>query len=111
MRNYLLTLVLKPESDRKAALEEIKEVLANVEGKIEAEEELASKKLAYEIKKTREGVFLLLKLSGSTELPARLAEVLRISDHPLRFMVTAEVEKKSTPAKKEKVSKKSGKEA
>jgi small subunit ribosomal protein S6 len=90
MRKYLLTLVLKPESDRKAALDEIKEVLSFVEGKIESEEELATKKLAYEIQKTREGVFLLLRLSGTGELPARLIEVLRISDYPLRFMITSE---------------------
>ena len=107
MRKYLLTLVLRPDADRKAAKAEIEEVLAQVEGKIESEEELAAKKLAYEIKKTRDGVYLLLHLSGTTELPAKLDEVLRISDHPLRFMITTEVEKKvQEPKKKEKVNKK-----
>lgn len=107
MRKYLLTLVLRPDADRKAAKAEIEEVLANASGKIESEEELAAKKLAYEIKKAKDGVYLLLRLSGAAELPARLSEVLRVSDHPLRFMITAETsQKQETPKKKEKVSKK-----
>ena len=105
MRKYLLTLVLKADADRKVVLDEIKQVLSEVEGKIEAEEELTNKKLAYEINKTREGVFLLLKLTGTSELPARLSEILRISEHSLRFMITTEVEKPVKVGKKEKVQK------
>jgi small subunit ribosomal protein S6 len=102
MRKYLLTLVLKVDADRKAAMAEIKEAISSVEGAIDSEEELANKKLAYEIEKTREGVFLLIRLTGTNELPSRLVEVLRISDYALRFMVTTEVSKLSAEPKQKR---------
>ena len=98
MRKYLLTIVFRPDLDKTELMGEINTVLTDLDSKIESEEELPVKKLAYEIKKSREGNIVLYHLLGSTELPHRLTEILRISDEVLRFMITSEPEVKKTKA-------------
>jgi small subunit ribosomal protein S6 len=94
MRKYLLTIVLNPNLDKTELMDDLNKTLSEVDGKIVSQEELPVKKLAYEVKKTREGNFEVFHLTGSTELPARVSEILRISDPVLRYMLTTDTEVK-----------------
>jgi len=88
MRKYLLTIAYKTDAKRSEVMEELKPILEELHGKIESEEDLPAKRLAYEIQKTRDASFQMITLSGDPELPARLSEALRINDYVLRYLIT-----------------------
>lgn len=70
MRDYELTLVLKPDLADKARedlLEKIKKLVEDAGGKVESQDLWGKKTLAYPIKKEKEGIYVYLILS----LPAK----------------------------------------
>lgn len=88
MRKYQVTVVFNPESKIDEATSEIKELITSLGGTVEAEEDMSTKRLAFEIAGNTEGSFYNLRVAGPSELPARLSEALRINDQVIRFLVT-----------------------
>lgn len=67
MRKYELMLILNPElseQDRNSLIEDIKSELAAVWAKIESEDIWGTKDLAYKIKWSRTGYYLLYKIDA-----------------------------------------------
>ena len=93
VRKYLLTLVFRLDSNRDEVMGEIKTILTEHGGKIEKEEDLPTKKLAYEIKKERDGNFALLHIIGKPTLVAALTETLRINESLLRYLIVTDTTK------------------
>ena len=108
MRKYLVTIVFKPTADQAETLKDVKELVGEY-GKVTGEEELALKKLSYEIAGTTEASFYQFKIEAEVALNARLNEMLRISDQVVRFMIKSvkEVKVAAEVVKAEDKSKKS----
>ena len=61
--------------------------LINNDGKVESVEELGKKKLAYEIKKNSEGIYVLINFEAAPSLIKELERVYRITDEVIKFIV------------------------
>lgn len=66
--------------------------LINSDGKVESVEELGTKKLAYEIKKQREGYYIIIKFEANPQLISELERIYRITDEVIKFIVVKEEE-------------------
>ena len=61
--------------------------LINAEGKGESVEEMGKRKLAYEVKKNKEGYYVLINFEAKPELIAELERNYRITDEVIKFIV------------------------
>ncbi len=61
--------------------------LINTEGKVESVEEMGKRKLAYEVKKNKEGYYVLINFEAKPELIAELERNYRITDEVIKFIV------------------------
>ena len=60
--------------------------LINTDGKVTSVEELGNKKLAYEIKKQKEGYYVVYKFEANPQLISELERNYRITDEVIKFM-------------------------
>lgn len=91
MRQYEALFIIEPEFDG----EEIKNIIDRFTGVIEQQggrvtklEEWGKRRLAYEIKKFREGYYVLLHFEGDPAVAHELDRVFRISDSVMRHLIT-----------------------
>ena len=61
--------------------------LINTEGKVESVEEMGKRKLAYGVKKNKEGYYVLINFEAKPELIAELERNYRITDEVIKFIV------------------------
>ena len=61
--------------------------LINANGKVESVEEIGKKKLAYLVKKQKEGYYVLINFEAVPELISELERVYRITDEVIKFIV------------------------
>ena len=66
--------------------------LINTDGKVTSVEELENKKLAYEIKKQKEGYYVVYKFEANPQLISELERNYRITDEVIKFIVIKEEE-------------------
>ena len=66
--------------------------LINTDGKVTSVEELGNKKLAYEIKKQKEGYYVVYKFEANPQLISELERNSRITDEVIKFIVIKEEE-------------------
>ncbi|MGN1351552.1 MAG: 30S ribosomal protein S6 [Clostridia bacterium] len=66
--------------------------LINTDGKVTSVEELGNKKLAYEIKKQKEGYYVVYKFEANPQLISELERNYRITDEVIKFIVIKEEE-------------------
>ena len=64
--------------------------LINTDGKVTSVEELGNKKLAYEIKKQKEGYYVVYKFEANPQLISELERNYRITDEVIKFIVIKE---------------------
>lgn len=89
MNKYELALVVnaKIEDDaRTATVEKAKEYIARFGGTVTEVEEWGKKRLAYEIKKMREGFYYFIQFDAEADVPAQVEQHVRIMDNLLRFL-------------------------
>ena len=60
--------------------------LINSDGKVEKVEELGKKKLAYEVKKNKEGYYVVINFEANPDLIAELERNYRIIDEVIKFI-------------------------
>ena len=94
MNKYESVVIINPnlESEAIKALVEKFSKLINSNGTVNSVEELGNKKLAYEIKKNKEGYYIVIKFEAKPELVAELERVYRITDEVIKFIVVKEEE-------------------
>ena len=68
-------------------LEEPKYKLINENGKVESVENMGKKRLAYEIKKFKEGTYMLFNFEAKPDSITELERVYRITDDVIKFIV------------------------
>ena len=63
------------------------QTLINTDGKVEKVSELGKKKLAYEVKKNKEGYYVVYDFEANPSLIAELERNYRITDEVIKFIV------------------------
>lgn len=88
MNKYESVVIINPNVDEEGikALVQKFETLINTDGKVEKAEELGKRRLAYEVKKNKEGYYVIFHFEGNTSLIAELERNYRITDEVIKFM-------------------------
>ena len=89
MNKYESVVIINPNVEETAlkALIERFETLINTDGKVEKVNELGKKILAYEIKKNKEGYYVVYDFEAKPSLIAELERNYRITDEVMKFIV------------------------
>ncbi len=96
-RQYELVYILPPETTEQAAgelHEQVAAVVSRLHGQIEKTENWGRRKLAYEIGKFKEGVYVLEVINGTGELMKELDRRLRVVDLVIRHLIVRVDEEK-----------------
>ena len=89
MNKYESIIIVNPKVEEEG-LKELEEKftgLINENGKVESVEKMGKKRLAYEIKKNKEGIYLLFNFEAKPDSITELERVYRITDEILKFIV------------------------
>jgi len=94
MNKYESVVIVNPNLEEESIKNLVKKFsdLINTDGKVTSVEEMGKRKLAYEIKKQKEGFYVVLKFEAKPELISELERVYRITDEVIKFMVIKEEE-------------------
>ena len=94
MNKYESVVIINSNTDEQGIKALIKKFsdLINSDGKVESVEEVGQKKLAYEIKKQKEGYYIIIKFEANPTLIAELERIYRIGDEVIKFIVVREEE-------------------
>ena len=89
MNKYESVVIINPNVDEEGtkALVEKFTNLINSDGKLEKADELGKRRLAYEIKKNSEGIYVLINFEANPALIKELERVYRITDEVIKFIV------------------------
>ena len=89
MNKYESVVIINPNVEENAlkALIERFQTLINTDGKVEQVNELGKKKLAYEVKKNKEGYYVVYDFEANPSLIAELERNYRITDEVIKFIV------------------------
>ena len=93
MNKYESVIIINPNVDEegtKAVVQKFTDLI-NSDGKVEKVDELGKKKLAYEVKKNKEGYYVVFYFEANTNLISELERIYRITDEVIKFM-TVKVE-------------------
>ena len=89
MNKYESIIIVNPNVDEAGlkAIEEKFTGLINENGKVESVENMGKKRLAYEIKKFKEGTYMLFNFESNPDSIKELERVYRITDDVIKFIV------------------------
>ncbi len=88
MNKYESVIIINPSIDEEAvkAVSQKYVDLINNDGKVEKIENLGKKKLAYDVKKNKEGYYVVINFESKPELIAELERNYRIEDQIIKFI-------------------------
>ncbi|MFA7074205.1 MAG: 30S ribosomal protein S6 [Endomicrobiaceae bacterium] len=105
--SYECTFICSPELDS-AKIEEItskaSKIIEAAGGTVKNLQQLGKKKLAYNVKKFREGIYVYMELNGSGSMVSSLETFFKVNDSIIRFL-TIKVEPKKKAAEKKTIEK------
>ena len=89
MNKYESVIIVNPNVDEKGikALEKKFTDIINNDGKLEKIDNLGKRKLAYEVKKNNEGIYLVLTFEANADLIEELQRNYRITDEVIKSIV------------------------
>ncbi len=90
MTNYEAMFILRPDLEEEKVAEIMDRFRALVEnrgGEVIRLEKWGKRRLAYEIQHLREGLYIILRFKGNTEIVQELDRVFKISDEIIRHMI------------------------
>ena len=89
MNKYESVIIINPtvEAEKLKTLVQKFTDLINNAGKVEKVDEVGKKKLAYEVKKNKEGYYVIINFEAQPELIVELERNYRITDEVLKFIV------------------------
>ncbi|MBO7431521.1 MAG: 30S ribosomal protein S6 [Elusimicrobia bacterium] len=104
--SYECTFICSPELDS-AKVEDlvakVSKIIEAAEGKIKNLQQLGKKKLAYNIKKFREGNYVYVEFDANGSVVLSLENFFKVNDDVIRFLTVKIEEKKKKAVKKVKV--------
>lgn len=95
MRAYEVMYIIKPElgeEQNTAVIEKLKGLVENNGGEVTKLDKWGNRKLAYEIKRSREGFYVLMEFNGEPDTAAELDRIIRITDEVLKHMIVLKEE-------------------
>lgn len=93
MRKYEVMYIIRPDIEQEAvqaAVEKFQGIISNG-GEITKHDVMGKRRLAYEIKKFRDGVFVLVNFNATPEVVSELERIMKISDEVIRYLITNDV--------------------
>ena len=89
MNKYESVIIINPsvDEDKVKSLVDRFSDLINKNGKVEIVDTIGKKKLAYEVKKNREGIYVVFYFEAEPTLIAELERNYRITDEVIKFIV------------------------
>lgn len=89
MNKYENVIIVVPTLDEKQQKQIIDKYidLINQSGKVESVENLGRRRLAYEIRKNKEGIYITFNFESEHEFIAELERQYRIDDNVIKFIV------------------------
>ena len=89
MNKYESVIIVNPNLDEAGvkALEDKFTGLINENGKVESIDKMGKRKLAYEVKKNKEGYYVVFDFEANPSLIAELERNYRITDEVIKFIV------------------------
>ena len=102
--SYECTFICSPDLDAAKVddiISKVTKVIETSKGTIKNLQQLGKKKLAYNIKKFREGIYVYMELEGEGSMLQPLENFFKVNDGIIRFLtVKVEVKKNKKTAKK-----------
>jgi small subunit ribosomal protein S6 len=89
MRNYEIIFIVRPdvtEEDVDKLIAQMEGVVASTGGKLEKVEKLGRRRLAYRVKKQREGLYVLFRLQGSGDTVKEFERRLKVIDTVIKYL-------------------------
>lgn len=89
MRKYEVMYILRPDLEEEAvqaAVEKYKAIIENG-GTITKEDVMGKRRLAYEINKFLDGVYVLVNFEAAPEVVKELDRLMKISDDVIRYLI------------------------
>jgi len=89
MNKYESVIIINPSADEdkvKALIDKFSDLI-NKQGKVEKVDTLGKRKLAYEVKKNKEGIYVVFYFEAEPTLIAELERNYRITDEVIKFIV------------------------
>ncbi|CAM3411760.1 30S ribosomal protein S6 [Hydrogenibacillus schlegelii] len=90
MRRYEVLFILRPDLGEEAVAEHrerLQEIIRAQGGEIEKVEDMGKRRLAYEIKKFREGIYTVIYFRGTPQTVKEVERVLGITEAIIRHLV------------------------
>ena len=88
MNKYESVIIINPNVDEegiKGLVQRFTDLINN-DGKVEKVDELGKKKLAYEVKKNKEGYYVVINFEANPNLISELERNYRIMDEVIKFI-------------------------
>ena len=89
MNKYELAVVVSAkleDDDRNATVEKVKDIITRHGGTITNVNEWGKKKLAYEIRKMREGFYYFIQFDGEPTVPGEVESRVRLMENVIRYL-------------------------
>jgi small subunit ribosomal protein S6 len=102
MSTYESTFICSPELPAEKLdelVEKIKKIAEHSGGRVTISQHLGRKRLAYPIKKFREGSYVYMELNGSGEMINALEKFYQVNDPVIRYLTIKAEKKKVVPQK------------
>lgn len=93
MRKYEVLFIVRSDLDQEAVqavTDKFADIIANG-GEVIKQEVLGKRRLAYEIKKHRDGIYVLIQFHAKPETVKELDRVMRITDEVIRHLIVKDV--------------------
>lgn len=89
MNKYESVIIINPSLEEEGIKNLVNKFssLINTEGKVESVDELGKRRLAYEVKKNKEGYYVVFHFEAKPTLIAELERNYRITDEVIKFIV------------------------
>ncbi len=89
MNKYESVIIVNPNLDEAAlkAVEDKFTGIINENGKVEKVDRMGKRRLAYEIKKQKEGYYMVFEFESKPEAIAELERIYRITDDIMKYII------------------------
>lgn len=93
MRKYEIMYIVRSDVEEAAvqAIVERFQGIINNGGEVTKTNVMGKRRLAYEINKNRDGIYVLVNFTATPEVVKELDRVMRITDEVIRFMIVQDV--------------------
>lgn len=93
MRKYEVMYIIRPDVEQEvvqATVDKFQGIISNG-GEITKHDVMGKRRLAYEIKKFRDGVYVLVHFTAEPAVVTELERLMKISDEVIRYLITNDV--------------------